>query len=214
MPFLPQQASNSCIRRAKKFIRLSNKKNIPVKGMRNDLRRMALVMAVAGLDTYIHGIIIRRLSKVRSEGELPNVLKKLDIPFLELASLADATIYGQREKKSTRPWVQVKNAIHRRLFEETFQSYEQIGKGFALAGIKKGWSKVAKEISDETYEIKSRLNSLVYRRNQIAHEGDMKRSSRPQSLKFNSIDRKKIRQDVNWIENLLSGIDKVINKES
>ena len=39
------------------------------------------MMAVAGLDSYLHWLVYRRVSEVRVQGELPKSFRKLEIPF-------------------------------------------------------------------------------------------------------------------------------------
>ena len=70
MPFLPKQAADICVKRARRFLELADSA-LPVARAKNDLRRMALVMAVAAVDSYMHGIVIRRIGHVRRRGDLP-----------------------------------------------------------------------------------------------------------------------------------------------
>ncbi|MGH8427870.1 MAG: HEPN domain-containing protein [Gammaproteobacteria bacterium] len=212
MPFFPHQAANSCLRRARRLLNVARTQGTGSRA-RDDLRRMALVMGVTAIDSYMHGIIYRRLSDVRWKKALPKALRTLQISFEDFAALADASIDAQREGRRSRPWVQVKNVVHSVLLTQTFQSFEQIGRAFALSGIEKGWAKVSDEIGEPAQTIKNRLNPLVHRRNQIVHEGDMARMSRPQKLSFNSIDKAAVADDLDWIEKLLTGIQAVVDAE-
>lgn len=145
MAFTPIQASKACIRRSRRLLDLANT-DLPDSKIKNDLRRSALVMAVTGIDSYMHWLVYQRLSDVRKQGDLPKSLAKIDLPFSELASLADTAIEGRKKNRVIRPWVQVKNAMQRRLLKETFQSYEQVGVALSLAGIDKGWSRTAEKL--------------------------------------------------------------------
>ena len=111
--------------------------------------------------------------------------------------------------RKSRPWVQVKNALHRKLLKMTFQSYEEVGTAMAMAGVSKGWRQVAKKIGCKADDIKSRLNDIVHRRNKIVHEGDLRRLQRPRVLKLNDIDGIKVSNDLDWLEQLIAGIDAV-----
>ena len=82
---------------------------------REDLRRLALVMGVVAVDAYMHWAVLRRLSEVRRQGELPKGLRQLQVPFDELASLAETTVTARRQRVDSRPWVQLKNAAQKRL---------------------------------------------------------------------------------------------------
>lgn len=167
-------------------------------------------MAITAVDSYMHWLVYHRISEVRKEGDLPKSLAKLDLPFTEMAALADATVRGRNAGKDTRPWVQVKNVMQKRLLKETFQSYEQVAIAFSWAGIEKPWSRVATKLNIQADDIKSRLNPLVHRRNQIVHEGDIARASRPQKLKYNDIDHAEVAADVDWIASLIAAIEQVV----
>lgn len=211
MPFLPRQAADSCIRRAKRFLELADNQ-LPLNRAKNDLRRMALVMAVAAIDSYMHALVLRRISAVRRSADLPKSLARLEMPFSEIASLADASIRAQREQRTSRPWTQVKSSLQARLLKETFQSYDQVATALSIAGVEKGWSKVADELDETVEGNKIWLNNLVHRRNQIVHEGDMKRASRPRKLRFNDIDQAGAEQEVEWVETLIIAIDRVVEQ--
>ena len=212
MALLPKQAAKSCLRRARRFLELAENDS-PVIRCMNDLRRMALVMSVAAVDAYLHGIVLRRLADVRRRVDLPKALAQLEIPFAELAALADTSIVARRTNRRTRPWVQVKAALQKRLLRETFQSYDQVGAAFATAGVAKAWPRVATAIGEDAKVIKNRLNGLVHRRNQIVHEGDMKRASRPRRLRFNDVQHSRVRVDIDWVESLIDAMDTVVTSE-
>ncbi|WP_369929891.1 HEPN domain-containing protein [Xanthomonas sp. NCPPB 2632] len=211
MPFHPINASTACIRRSRRLLDLAEH-DIPDSKVKNDLRRSALVMAVTAIDSHMHWLVYRRISDVRREGDLPKALAKLDLPFTEVASLADAIVQGRKIGKDTRPWVKVKNAMQKRLLKETFQSFEQVAGAFSWAGIEKPWSRVAEKLNTSTDDIKSRLNSLVHRRNQIVHEGDIARASRPRSLKYNDINHAMVTDHVTWVESLIGAIEQVVGE--
>jgi len=209
MPFRPKNASNACFRRSRRLIKLANE-SLTDKKIRSDLRRSALVMAVAAVDSYMHWLVYQRISIVRGKGDIPKALQKLDIPFKALGSLADTAIRARQQDKNIRPWVQVKDVVQKRLLRETFQSYEQIGDAFSMAGVDHGWSRTAKKLGIKTEEIKARLNKLINRRNQIVHEGDITRSLRPRRLKYNKVKSNSVTSNVNWVEKLIAAIEKVI----
>lgn len=209
MTFLPKQAADSCIRRAQRFLELADY-GLPVKRVKNDLRRMALVMAVTAIDSYMHVLILRRIATVRRSADLPKALALLELPFSEIARLADASIEAQRENRASRPWVQVKASLQKRLLKETYQSFDQVGKALAIAGVDRPWSKIVVKLGETRDENKEWLNKLVKRRNQIVHEGDLERASRPRKLRFNKIDQAEAKQEIEWVNSLINAIDKVV----
>lgn len=208
LPFLPKQAADSCIKRARRFLELAESRSST--RARNDLRRMALVMAVAAIDSYMHALVLRRIADVRKSADLPKALARLEIPFSEIAGLADASIKAQRERRASRPWVQVKASLQQRLLRETFQSFDQVATALAIAGIDKGWSKICRELDETPETNKAWLNDLVHRRNQIVHEGDLKRASRPRRLRFNEISQNDAEQQIDWVEAMITATETVV----
>ncbi len=212
MTFSPEAAAQACVAKSRRLLQLASQP-LPVADVADDLCRSALFTAIAAIDTYMHWLILRRLSEVRYRAELPKSLARVVIPFSAFAKLADSAIAGQQNGKSIRPWVQVKNALQTQLLLETFQSYEQVANAFAIAGIDRAWSKIAAQLGGQPAEIKQRLNHLVHRRNQIAHEGDIARMSRPRNIYFNPVDHASIAADIDWIEGLLSAMQAVVAAE-
>ncbi len=208
MAFRPIDAANSCISRSRELLVASQLPQVAV--VREDIIRSALVMTVGAMDSYMHWLVYQEITEVsKSQAGLPKKLANLDIPFSELASLADAVLEGRREQTDTRPWVQVKNATQRRLLRETFQSYDQVSGAMAMAGISKGWTQTAKHLNTTSDAIKTRLNQIVHRRNQIVHEGDITRASKPRKVKLSLINHADVSADVTWMEKLIGGIEAI-----
>lgn len=209
MAFSPIIAAQDCIQRSRQYIALAGQNGLDAR-LAEDLCRSGLVLAVSALDAYMHWLIYEQISELRKSGDLPKSFGKLDITFTQFAEFADSVLVARKNGKVSRPWVKVKNAMQERLLRETFQSYEQVGNALSLAGVVKGWSRTATELGQTTKEIQRRLNSLVHRRNQIVHEGDLTRASRPRAVKHNSIDQVTVTADIDWIESLINAIERVV----
>lgn len=212
MAFSPQSAAQACIAKSRKFLELASQPEVAA-DVTEDLSRSALFIAVAAIDTYMHWLVFKRLSEVRYRADLPKALARMEIGFADLATLADSVIAAQQSARRIRPWVQVKNALQNQLLSQTFQSYDQVATAFALSGIEKAWSKVATQMGCSASDIRQRLNHLVHRRNQIAHEGDIMRMSRPQNVRFNHVDHATVTTDVAWIESLLAAMQAIVDAE-
>jgi len=207
MTVAPKDASDDCIARARALLAHAGAAGIQ-SGVREDLGRLALVMAVAAIDTYMHMVVLQRVSTMRSA--IPKPLQELDIEFARLTSLADVIVEAQRSSHSIRPWVAVKHALQERLLQETFQSYDSVGKAMAMAGVKKAWTSIAPHLGCTAEDIKTRLNAIVHRRNQIVHEGDMRRMARPRAIVHSTIDLAAVQSDIDWLDQLLAGIARVV----
>lgn len=177
---------------------------------REDLRRLALVMGVVAVDAYMHWAVLRRLSEVRRQGELPKGLRQLQVPFDELASLAEATVTARRQRVDSRPWVQLKNAAQKRLLRMTLQSSQEVGDAMAMVGVKDGWKTVATAMKLKAEGVKGRLDKIVARRNQIVHEGDLARQSRPRRVKLNPITRLEVSADLDFLQSLVDALHGVM----
>lgn len=207
MAFTAIEAANSCITRSRNLLLASKKsENIDV---RDDLVRSALVMAIGAMDSYMHWMVFQEITAVSKNAKLPKALAKLDIPFSDVAALADAMIEGRRAGKETRPWNALKNTAQKQLLYKTFQSFDQVQMAMSMAGVVDGWAKAAKVLNVGVADIKERLNPLVHRRNQIAHEGDILRSSRPRQLKFNDLNPDQVSMDVDWIASVIAAIESI-----
>ncbi|POF95274.1 HEPN domain-containing protein [Pseudomonas putida] len=207
MAFTAIEAANSCISRSKNLLRASS--DPANEAIRDDLVRSALVMAISAMDSYMHWMVFQEIIAVSKNAKLPKLLAKLDIPFSDVAALADAMIEGRRAGKETRPWNALKNTAQKQLLYKTFQSFDQVKTAMSMAGVVDGWAKTAKVLKVKVDDIRDRLNPLVHRRNQIAHEGDILRSSRPRRLKFNDLDPNQVSLDVDWIESLIAAIESI-----
>jgi len=204
MPVTAKDAADDCLARARGVLGTAATSG----GARDDVARMALVMGVAALDTYMHAVVRARLSYNR--GALPNALLRLDLPFEELTSLAETALAAQRAGRSTRPWVQVTNALHRRLLTATFQSCRGVEWAMALAGVGNVWNQVATGLNCTADEVKARLTSIVHRRNQIVHEGDLRRLVRPRQVDYNCIDAAQVPADLHWLAELIAALDSIL----
>jgi hypothetical protein len=62
--------------------------------------------------------------------------------------------------------------LRKQLSRQTFQSYNQITEVLSWITDKKAWDQVAAEHSKNIDYVRDTLNTIVYKRNKIAHEFD------------------------------------------
>ncbi|MCF8610197.1 hypothetical protein L5G28_08500 [Gordonia sp. HY285] len=167
----------------------------------DDMRRFALAQGVAALDTYLHWAIADVPLK-----NMASALKSLDVPFEELISLSEAVV-ANRDK--IRPKVRARGALERVILTMTFQSSRGVEQAMAFLGIRKAFAKISPHMvpAHKPSDVKERLNRIVHRRNQIVHEGDLQRQSRPQSIKREPADKVKIGADLAWLRMLVLAVD-------
>lgn len=128
------------------------------------LLRSAIVLAVSAMDAYFHDRIRYRAGRFTID-TLPKQLASLKIPLSEIAKWDEAT----RKGNVVRRW-----AVQH-LETKSLQSPNAIVEALKLIGISNFWNTVEPDSSARD-ALKTRLNNLVKRRNQIAHEGDRLRS--------------------------------------
>jgi hypothetical protein len=210
VPFTPYDAGVHGIQRARRLLDTADPKGgLPI-GVRGDLRRLSVVMAVAALDTYMHRLIVER---AYTHEELPGGLAKLDVPFEQLLAQADeCKVAARRKPHNSRPRVAVKRQLRDRLLRETFQRYEDVSRALGMVGRKGSWDEIGRAMvpAMARQEIRIRLNAIVVRRNQIVHEGDYKRLERPRNPSRNGIGRTAARNDIDFIDALINAIHAVV----
>jgi hypothetical protein len=168
-------------------------------------------MAVAALDTYLHRLIVDRAYTHR---ELPGALAKLDVTFRELLAQADAAgAAARRRPHRSRPRVGVKRQLRDRLLRETFQRYEDVARALGMAGHSRKWELIGQNMKPPMppTEIKTRLNTIVMRRNQIVHEGDYERLERPRGNRRNGFPATEAKADIEFIAQLINAIHAVVS---
>lgn len=148
------------------------------------LLRAAVVFAVSALDTYFHDKIKYRVGRFRLS-KLPPQLARVEVPLGDLEKWHRA----QRKGNVLRNWVTG------RLVTRSLQSPDEIADALKLVGINGFWPAVAGN-SGSAASMKTNLNALIRRRNQIAHEGD-RQQSRRSGKKLRRIGRKTV---VGWID--------------
>lgn len=207
MPFRPHDAAVHCIGRSRALLALGQAQgNTAVAA---DLRRLAVVMAVAALDTYMHRLIVHRAYRAHP---LPRNLAALTLSFEHALEQADAAAAAARaQPHNSRPRAPLKRALRNRLLFETFQRYDDVADALAMAGLSGNWQAIGQALQPPLHpnDIRERLNGIVSRRNQIVHEGDYERLERPQTARKNAITHSEARADVDFLADLIDAIHSV-----
>jgi hypothetical protein len=208
VPFTPHAAGVHAIGRAQRLLDAS-RRTTPG-SIRGDMRRLAVVMAVAALDTYMHRLIVHR---AYTHETLPPALARLDIPFERLLLQADDTGAAARaDPHNSRPRVGIKRQKRDRLFRETFQRFDDVSRALAMSGLTRSWDEIGARLDPALRppQIRRRLDSIVVRRNQIVHEGDYARLERPRGPGRNGITYAEAGADIAFIADLIDAIDEVV----
>ncbi len=210
MAFPPDAAALAMIKRAEGLLSLATtltKKD--QEAVRDDLLRLAIVMAVAALDTYMHRLIV---SRAYEEKVLPESLANVTIGFGDLIRQAEVAVKARSGGRNARLKVSAKRLLRERLRRDTFQRHEQVSDALAMAGKSGEWKQIAAAMPDSLSpaDVKKKLNALVDQRNAIAHEGDYKRLDRPQRAMLNEIKFQETQNSVKFVSDLIHAIHDVI----
>jgi hypothetical protein len=206
MAFTPHDAAVDLISRAR---RLLSGASGSVSAQADDLRRLSVVMAVAALDTYMHRLIVER---AYLHGELPGKLANLSFRFEYALIQADEIgRAARRNPRNTRPRVALKRVLRERLLQETYQRYEDVATALGMAGLSGNWEAIGSKLNPprQPGQIRSRLNEIVDRRNQVVHEGDYQRLERPQKPSLNRIGQGEAGSDIDFLADLIEAIHTV-----
>ena len=108
--------------------------------------------------------------------------------------------------------MRARNVLERVILKQTFQSPRGVEGAMTLLGKRNGFAKIATEIvpPQGAQDIKDRLDVIARRRNQIVHEGDLQRQSRPQNIKRVPIDSTQVDDELAWLRTLVVAIDAVL----
>jgi hypothetical protein len=206
--FSPYKAATHCVDRAKAL--LAAAADPANAAITDDLRRVSVVMVVAALDTYMHRLIVDRAYR---HDVLPGKLAGLSLTFRDALRQADAAGKAARAKPhKSRPRVALKRALRDRLLRDTFQRYDDVSTALGMAGLSGNWGPIGQALVPplQPAQIEVRLNAIVDRRNQVAHEGDYVRLDRPQTARMNVITQQEAADDIAFISSLVDAIHSVI----
>ncbi|GAA3539023.1 hypothetical protein [Nocardioides daeguensis] len=204
MPVSPFQAAIDVLDRADALLTLDSGSGSVLDA---DLRRQALVMGVAGLDTWMHWKIHRVPLDALSQN-----LAEIAVPFANLVEMGERSVEARKQGVRDRPMVRARNALHAQLLRITFQSARDWQRGFNLLGVRSGFTAVGAAMvpSEAKADIESRLNQLSHRRNQVVHEGDLMRQAKPRAIRHNDLEAAKVADDLLWIRRFLTAVDSMV----
>lgn len=202
MTLSPLQAAQDVLDRAEALLDSADEVVAPL--VSEDMCRFALAQGVAALDTYVHWAIADVPFK-----QMSTALARLEVPFGDMVALSDAVL---ENRTGIRPGVRARRVLERVILTKTFQSSRGVEEGMLLLGVRNAFAKISQEIAphQQTADLKTRLDRIVLRRNQVVHEGDLQRQSRPQVINRERVNADSIKADIAWLRTLIEAIDKVL----
>lgn len=180
-----------------------------------DLLRAALVASVSALDRYCHDVLVSRVIHEikRSERTWPRELRrvKISLSVVKTAITHAGKRRGKGGKIRPRPMNMIRHALQEQFHRDlTLQGSEDIAQALSMLGVRSLWNECASRLKEKPKELTRHLDAIVRRRNQIVHEGDLKRFRRGGRVTLNLIEPAVVRQDVNWLKSLVAILGRVL----
>lgn len=166
-----------------------------------DLLRSQIVMVVSALDHYVHEITRIGMLEVYS-GKRPQTPA-----FLRFQITMEATLQGIAAVPGNDGWLD--EEIRKKHGYLAFQHPDRIADAIRLFSFCTLWISVAAELNLEVEDVKTELQLIVNRRNQIAHEADLD-SRTPGGNRF-MISPSDTERIINFIQNIGEAIYVVVN---
>ena len=172
--------------------------------------RLALVLAVGGLDRYVHERIVQKIIGALKKRQLSVSQERFSIPAVLALRAAEAVRRAARVRKQARPANEIRKKIQEIMHQQTFQSWHQIEEAFELIGIKGLKGRIQRLYRHSNFEkIKAQLNGIVDKRNRIAHEGDLVRHARGGKAHPNPIHRNYVDGSLIFLDDLVSNLESI-----
>jgi hypothetical protein len=160
----------------------------------SDILRAELAFAVSAFDHYIHGIVrIGMLETFNGKRLETPLFKKFNIP---LEKIRDAI-----SNPSTFGWLEYE--IIDQHSRKSFQKSNNIHDAIKLVSVIQIWEEIATKLGKNAGDLKTQLDTIVDRRNQIVHEADMDPSSPGSRWPINDA---MVNDAIDFIENLADTI--------
>ena len=166
-----------------------------------DLLRSQIVMVVSALDHYVHEITRVGMLEVYG-GKRPQTPA-----FLRFQITMEATLQGISIGQGNDSWLD--EEIRKKHGYLAFQHPDRIADAIRLFSSCRLWISVASELNQDVEDVKTELQLIVDRRNQIAHEADLD-SRKPGGNRF-TISPSDTERIINFIQDIGEAIYIAVN---
>lgn len=172
---------------------------------RDDILRAALVLILAGVDTYFHDKVLERLTpflRARKGRGLPGDLVKLIESNGGVGKLL-TILYEER------PHRHIHTMVKRAQADLTFQKPDKIERALRIIGVSDFWYKTAVKMKPRTSKerLRRQLARYAARRDRIAHQAD--RSGRG---RLSPINRPYVRDCLRFVMRFIRAADAAIDQ--
>ena len=170
----------------------------------SDILRAQYVMLVSALDHFIHELV--RFGMI----EIYNENRRATKEFKEFIFSTDKNTLFKKAIMEEKSDVWLNHQIRHRNGFKSFQEAEKIKEAMLLIVEVDIWTEVANVLEEDVRQIKSRLNLIIDRRNQISHEADIE----PTYHELRTIYVEDVNDSIVFIESLVNIIFNFCYQES
>jgi hypothetical protein len=169
----------------------------------SDILRAQYVLLVSALDHFIHEIV--RLGMIEIYNEKRKVTKEFKAFILSIDEkvLFKKAIMEEKNDKWLDYQIRYRNGF------KSFQQADKLKEAMLLIIDTDIWEELANILNEDIKSLKNRLNLIIDRRNQIAHEADIE----PTYQELRDIHIDDINDSIEFIENLVTRIFEVCNSD-
>lgn len=176
----------------------------------DELLRSALTVAVSAVDRYVHERVVKEVIGALREKQLKPAQEKLAIPAILALRMTEELRRAAKDGRKVRPANQLRLALQEALHKRTFQNWKEIEEAFELIGIGGLTGTLqAKYGVPNIKPVRDQLNSIVRRRHQIVHEGDLVRHQRGGGTRVHPITKKYVHDSINFFDALVGHLETI-----
>lgn len=162
--------------------------------------RAQYVLLVSAFDFYVHDVVRSgMIETLEGEREQSKAFEKFSIPLKYIQAIMRSD--SLESKKAF-----VSKAIKEVTEKDSYQAPQNVERALSLIAVSKIWSTIANDLAMPANDIKRRLNLIVNRRNQIAHEADydtLKAAKR-------SMSQEDMSDTLQFVTNVVEAIDRAV----
>jgi hypothetical protein len=130
----------------------------------SDILRAALVMAVSALDQYIHEKVRQEMLETKNRARpMTDAYQRFTVTL----KTVDRALLNPRSDDWLDDEIRSRHALR------SFQKSDKIKEAVSLISADNLWQRISQKISKDIAAIRTQLDLIVDRRNQIAHEADL-----------------------------------------
>ena len=160
----------------------------------SDILRAQYVLLVSALDHFVHEIV--RLGMI----EIYNGQRKVTKEFKVFILSIDKDVLFKKAIMEEKDDIWLDYQIRHKNSFKSFQQADKIKEAMLLIIDTDIWEQVAEILNEDIKSLKNRLNLIIDRRNQIAHEADIE----PTYQELRDIHIDDINDSIEFIENLVT----------